>query len=409
MDLLRKYLLSNVCRAPDGLAGAAHSPSQTGVNALTPGSEPAPAPIPIAPAPAGDKPIDARSAARDLASWRHNRDKRNRQQDGAQRPEAAAAAVAAAATDPAQESTAQAGDAGELHSRESGNQAPPGEIASADRQAEPAPIEPPRSWTKEDKELFTSLPRATQERIAERERSREGDFSRRQQEATEQRKALEAERKQAEQTRQQYESALPTLLAQLQQQQAGEFADIKTFDDLQRLATSNPFRYGQWQVHQFRIAAMTEDLAAAQQRQRNEQRQQFIAFAKRQDELLTEKIPDMADKVNAAKMQNTALTMLKAIGFTEKELNDSFNGRLHLPIRDHRLQLLVHDAILWRDAQEKAKAAAAKSVPPVQRPGVSQPRGAARDAQIQNLTKRLETSGSLKDAAALLRARRAAR
>src|SRR5262249_29178395 len=52
----------------------------------------------------------------------------------------------------------------------------PGErTEGADRQQEPAPIEPPRSWTKEDKELFTSLPRATQERIAERERSRESD------------------------------------------------------------------------------------------------------------------------------------------------------------------------------------------------------------------------------------------
>src|SRR5205807_8024258 len=60
----------------------------------------------------------------------------------------------------------------------------PGErTEGADRQQEPAPIEPPRSWTKEDKELFTGLPRATQERLAERERSREGDFLRRQNEA----------------------------------------------------------------------------------------------------------------------------------------------------------------------------------------------------------------------------------
>jgi hypothetical protein len=45
----------------------------------------------------------------------------------------------------------------------------------------------------------------------------------------------------------------------------------------------------------------------------------------------------------------------------------------------------------------------------VQRPGASQPRGAALDAQIQNLDKKLATSGSLKDAAALVKARRAAR
>jgi hypothetical protein len=374
--------------------------------------------IAVAPAPAGERPVGTREAARSLANWRHNRDKRHHA--GQRHQTNASTGAGVASPEPAQKSSAPDGtleDTGErpgLDPRE----APPSETESADREgdlsaealntAELPSIEPPRSWTKEDKELFTSLPRATQERIAERERSREGDFNRRQQEATEQRKALEAERKQTEQTRKQFEATLPIVLAQMQQQQAGEFADIKTYDDLQRLATSNPFRYGQWQVQQMRMAALTQEVAAAQQRQHNEQQQNFAAFAKRQDELLTEKAPDMADTARAAELQSAALTMLKAIGFSERELSDSFSGKLKLPIRDHRLQLLVHDALLWRDAQEKAKAAAAKSVPPVQRPGVAQPRGAAQDAQIQNLTKRLETSGSLKDAAALLRARRAA-
>jgi phage terminase large subunit len=71
------------------------------------------------------------------------------------------------------------------------------------------------------------------------------------------------------------------------------------------------------------------------------------------------------------------------------------------------VQLLIRDATLWRDAQAKAKAAATRPVPPVQRPGVSQPKGAAQDAQIQHLTQKLEKTGNLKDAAALLKARRA--
>jgi hypothetical protein len=62
--------------------------------------------------------------------------------------------------------------------------------------------------------------------------------------------------------------------------------------------------------------------------------------------------------------------------------------------------------ILWRQAQAKAKAAAAKPLPPVQRPGASQSKGATREEVIQSLTKNLDASGSLKDAAALLRARR---
>ena len=183
-------------------------------------------------------------------------------------------------------------------------EAPPGETESAKmRQPNPArrrgtdlpPIEPPRSWTKEDKELFTSLPRETQERIAERERSREGDFNRRQQEAAEKSKALEAERSKAEQARQQYEAALPQLLQTLQQQQAGEFADIKTLADVERLAREDRPRYARWDAQQKKIAEVGQHLALAQQRQAQERMQQFSEFARREDDLFKEKVPDMAD------------------------------------------------------------------------------------------------------------------
>ena len=182
-------------------------------------------------------------------------------------------------------------------------EAPPGETESADPAAESRPeagtdlppIEPPRSWTKEDKDLFTSLPRATQERIAERERSREGDFNRRQQEAAEKSKALEAERSKAEQARQQYEAALPQLLQTLQQQQAGEFADIKTLADVERLAREDWPRYALWDVQQKKIAEVGQHLALAQQRQAQERVQHFAEFARREDDLFKEKVPDMAD------------------------------------------------------------------------------------------------------------------
>jgi hypothetical protein len=73
------------------------------------------------------------------------------------------------------------------------------------------------------------------------------------------------------------------------------------------------------------------------------------------------------------------------------------------------VQLLIRDATLWREAQAKAKAATARPVPPVQRPGAAPSQGAASEAQIQALSKRLESTGSLRDAAALVRARRTAR
>src|SRR5262249_43528251 len=149
------------------------------------------------------------------------------------------------------------------------------------------------SWTKEDKELFAGLPRATQERVAERERSRESDFSRRQQTATEASKALEAERVKVEQARQQYEAALPQLLQTLQQQQAGEFADIKTLADVERLSQTDWARYLRWDLAQKKIAAVQQETQAAQQLQAQEKRQKFDEFATAQDKLFIEKVPDM--------------------------------------------------------------------------------------------------------------------
>jgi hypothetical protein len=64
--------------------------------------------------------------------------------------------------------------------------------------------------------------------------------------------------------------------------------------------------------------------------------------------------------------------------------------------------------VRFRDAQKAARQASTKPVPPVQRPGVAQPRGAAHEAVVQNLTKRLDQTGTLKDAARLLAERRKA-
>jgi hypothetical protein len=272
-----------------------------------------------------------------------------------------------------------------------------------------SPIEPPRSWTKEDKELFTSLPRATQERLAERERSRESDFLRRQNEAAEKLKGLAAKEQAVEQARQTYEAALPQLLQTFQQQQAGEFADIKSMADVERLAREDWPRYLLWDLQQKKIADVTQHMLAAQHRQAQEKLGQFTEFAKRQDDLFKEKVPDMVDEAKAAELQKKALAVLGDLGFEEAELVPLWNGHKELSLRDHRLQLLIRDATLWREAQAKAKAAAVKPVPPVQRPGAATPRQGTDEARVQHLTQRLEQTGSLRDAAALVRARRAAR
>ena len=212
-----------------------------------------------------------------------------------------------------------------------------------------------------------------------------------------------------EQARTQYESALPQLLDTLQQQQAGEFNDIKTIADVEKLAREDWPRYLQWDLAQKKIAAVAQEMNAAQQRQTSEKQTKFSEFAKREDSAFAEKVPDMGDPEKAARLQKQALNVLKDIGFSEDELGKSWNGQGDLSLRDHRVQLLVRDAIMWRDAQAKAKAATTKPVPPVVRPGAATAQPAAREQELQSLSKRLDQTGSLKDAAAFLRARRAGR
>jgi hypothetical protein len=273
------------------------------------------------------------------------------------------------------------------------------------------PIEPPRSWKADEKERFKALPRETQEYLAEREMERDRAFNRSQSEAAEKLKGLTAKEQAVEQTRLQYEAALPQLLQNLQGQQAGEFADVRTMADVERLAREDWPRYLAWDVAQKKIAAVTQEMLSAQQRQAQEKLQQFSAFAKHEDDLFIERVPDMADPDKAAKLQGAAMTVLKDLGFTETELGQSWNGAKDLSLRDHRVQLLIRDATLWREAQQKAKAAATKPVPPVQRPGVAQGRNASADAEIQNLTKKLERASgmtAMRIAARLTAARRQA-
>jgi hypothetical protein len=208
--------------------------------------------IAVAPAPAGETPLGAREAARNLASWRQSRDKQQ------SRPQASGEGGDRDDPPPAPEQ--EATDAAAADERE----APVDEPASAERVNEPLPVAPPASWSEQDKELFASLSRALQERLAERERSREGV-------PAEQSKMLEADHALLDQARQNYEATLPQLLALLQQQHAAEFADIKTPADIERVANDDRARYVKWDLQRKRITELTQEVLGAQGRQQAEQ------------------------------------------------------------------------------------------------------------------------------------------
>ena len=353
------------------------------------------------PAGEGDR-TSLREAARTLASFRHKqrdagnvpgdasaRDSRQPSQDDVAPPDAAAKEEPQAASGEAQ---------------------PAAEAAAAERApaTDAMPGDAPASWSREDQERFKSLPRETRDYLAARDQERERAVRRGHDEIAAERKTVEVERQKMGEARHRYEQALPALVQSLSQQQAVDFADIKDVADVERLAREDWPRYVQWDAQQKRIASAVRQMEAAQARQAQERRAELEHFIKREQELFVEKAPEIADEAQRTKLQHAAVDMLKWIGFAETELAQLWRGERDLSVHDHRLQLLVRDGIRWRDAQQKAKDAAARPVPPVVRPGVAQGKGAAQDAAISNLTRRLDQTGNLKDAARLIAERRRA-
>lgn len=289
---------------------------------------------------------------------------------------------------------------------------PPGETEADDPADDDLPsIDPPKSWTKEQKDRWAALPRETQEYIAERERARDTELRRGQNEIAEQRKAVEAEKAQAAQAKAQYERALPALLQQLQAQQAGAFPDIKSWDDVQRMAREDWPRYVEWDASQKRLHAVAQETQRAVARQQQESVQEFETFRKEQLRLLNEKIPDLKDPEKAVKAQKATVELLKDIGLSDAEMQDILTGQRGISLHDHRAQLLIWEALQYRQAKAQAKAVAPKPLPPVQRPGTATSRSDVNQTAIANLSNRLEratsTADQLRIAAELRQAKRA--
>ena len=135
------------------------------------------------------------------------------------------------------------------------------------RPAEEAPIEAPRSWTKAEKERFGTLPRETQEYLAQREQERDTALRRSQNEQAERTKALTVREQQIEMARRHYEQALPALMQTLNDQAAGEFPDIRTQADVEKMAREDWPRFAIWQAHQMKVAAVRQDMQNSYQRQ----------------------------------------------------------------------------------------------------------------------------------------------
>jgi hypothetical protein len=286
----------------------------------------------------------------------------------------------------------------------------PGEAPTDAEPAEQPPIEPPRSWTQAEKERFQSLPRETQEYLHTREQEREREFRRSQNDVAEERKAVKAERDAAEKARQQYEANLPALMQELQNAQNGAFADVRTVDDVQKLAAEDPFRYLQWQAHQTKLQAVNAQLEQSKREHATAEQSKWTEHVQKENALAATHIPELADKDKGPALTNRVATeILPEYGFTPSELTALANGSEKLSIYDHRLQRLLATAVKYADIQKAKVAATAKSIPPVQRPGVAKPAGSVQSEAFTKTSAKIDNgAGDHRDLGALLGAMRRA-
>ncbi len=351
----------------------------------------------IPPADQPEKYNNVHDAARALSNARWKRDNPEEK-----KPEPAAPVEAAAA--PQESETAKAVD----------DAAPPeeapGETNEVDPVVEEQPtVDPPRSWTKDAKEAFKLLPPALQKDVAELERSREVEIRRSQNDTAEKLKGLTAKEQAAEKLRQEYEAALPALQQAIQAATSGEFSDIQSQADVEKLANEDWPRFARWQAHQMKMGAIEREASQAKERQAQEFQKRWSDFAKSEDEKAIEKIPELADKAKASKVSEAAIATLEGVGFSRDEFAKAWMGEVAISPRDHRWQQVIWKAAQYDQAKAGASKPVPKAVPPVQRPGVSKAPTSAADAQIQTLEKAFERKPDAKNAAALLNAKRAAR
>lgn len=261
--------------------------------------------------------------------------------------------------------------------------------------AEGQPIDAPVSWDADAKAKFQSLPRDVQEYVTKRENERNAEVRRVQNEAAKLRQSFEAERTQGTSQLQNIRNYLTTLTGALQTQVAGEFSDIKSREDVSRLAAENPGRYVLWRdkMDLLEQASAAQNQFAAQQQQEYEYRRgQLMQEGQKR---LAESVPDlMADNEAGAKNRNELKGYLQKNGYTDAEISS---------VVDHRAFSVAWKAYKYDQAMARQASAkkAGVQVPTVVRPGTSSG-GRGNGEAFQAARQSLRKSGSVDDAARAL-------
>jgi hypothetical protein len=295
---------------------------------------------------------------------------------------------------PAAEAAAQNEQAGD----DAGEQDTPADQGEAtDGQADQGddalpPIEPPTSWSTEEKAEWKALSRKAQEAISRREQDLTKALRTAQNSTAEHTKAAEAEVTRLKGLALQVDSIVNRDIADL----AREFPEIKSEADAVSLATSDPARYTAFRAKLDALQMVANTRAAAQQEvTKAEQKVQTELLTKAKDALI-EAFPTWKE-ADVARRESTELQdyVVKAYGVDESTARSTI---------DPVIYRLAQKAMLYDRAQAKVTAAIKRDPPRVVKPGTQDatPRQTAKENTRRSQLDRLTKTGDIKDALGLM-------
>lgn len=257
-------------------------------------------------------------------------------------------------------------------------------------------IEPPKSWSDEEKAEFGKLPPAAQKIIAEREGERDRFVNQKATEAAEHRRALEQANAAIQQDRANYAQQLEHMIAAVLPE-AQQLQNV----DWRRLSAENPTEFvrlsGIRQDLQARVGAAQQELMRVRQAAAQQQQQLQAQMLQSQRDLLHQAIPEFADATKGPKLAQEIAGWLQGQGFAPEEVGQ---------LLDHRVVQVARKAMLFDQAEAARKAAQAKTAAPtpprVQKPGTAPETADAASRRVRDDIGRFRSSGDIKDAARLL-------
>lgn len=274
------------------------------------------------------------------------------------------------------------------------------EVDEAAEEAQPDAVDMPSSWSKEDAELWQSLPADAQAKIADREAQREAGLNSKLMEAANARKAIQAQAAEANANRDAYAQAIDAvigLVAAPKPDPARYGLGTENFDrDSYDIAVYNwEQTQGQMQslLQQRQAIAAQQEQEAQQARQLATQEIEEVAWPK-----LLETVPDLADPAKGRQIIADLVQYAVAEGLPQEVFQ---NGA----VNSHEMRLLwkakEYDRIKSAETRVKAGNPPPKPASPPVRPGGVTTRATVQANRMGKAQSRLAKEGTIEAGAAV--------